>query len=93
MNDALLMSGIECRSDLNRNPDRVGERGRTVTREPVRQRFTLDQRHHKGASGARLFEAVDLRDVRMIQAGQRLRFPLETRPAARGRRQRCQAGF
>ena len=52
--------------------------------------LALDQFHHERVHAARLFEAVDLRDVRMVQRGERLRLALEPRQplgiAARTRR-------
>ena len=39
-------------------------------RDPVRQRRPLDQLHHERADAVPLLQAVDLRDVRMVQRGQ-----------------------
>ena len=45
--------------------------------DKVRQRRAVDQLHHERADAMRLFEPVDLRDVRMIERSQDLRFPFE----------------
>jgi hypothetical protein len=46
-------------------------------RDPLRQVLTLDQFHHERAYAARIFQAVDMRDVRMIEGRERLRFACE----------------
>ena len=48
-------------------------------RDPLREIVTLDEFHHERTYTARLFEAVDVRDVRMVQRGERLRFAREPR--------------
>jgi hypothetical protein len=44
----------------------------------IGKRRPLHQLHHEGVHAARLFDAVDGRDVRMIQSGKRARFALES---------------
>ena len=46
-------------------------------RDAVRQRRPLDQFHDEGLDALRLFEAMDLRDVRVVQGGERLGLALE----------------
>ncbi len=87
MDDALLVRGLERLDDLPRNRQRLVERQRTL-RDTVGQRRPLDELHHERARAATLFEAVDLRDVRVIERGQELRFALETREPIRVARER-----
>src|SRR5687768_9033124 len=47
--------------------------------ETVGERFALDEFHHQRAVRARVLDAVDLRDVWMVQRRQRLRFASEPR--------------
>ena len=44
---------------------------------------TFDELHHERASALIVFKAVDLRDVRMIERGDELRFPTEACEAFR----------
>ena len=44
-------------------------------------RFTVDKFHDERARAASFFDAVDLRDVRMIESGERLRLTREPREA------------
>ena len=46
---------------------------------PLRQILAFDELHHERADAVGLFEAVDVRDVRMIQRRERLRFAREPR--------------
>jgi len=48
-----------------------------------REIFAVDQLHDEGGSDRGLFQAVDLRDVRVIQRGERLRFAFESRQSIR----------
>jgi hypothetical protein len=48
-------------------------------RDAVGQRRAFDQLHDESAGAVGLFEAVDLRDVGMIQYSERLRLALEAR--------------
>ncbi len=66
MDDPLLMCRFEGFGDLLRDGQRVVERDR-ATRDALRQIVALDQFHHERTHTARLFEAVDVRDVRVIQ--------------------------
>ena len=50
-----------------------------AARDPLRQVLALDQLHHQRADVADRFEAVDVRDVRMVERRERLRFALEPR--------------
>ena len=44
-----------------------------------RPRSGLQPAHHEGAAAVRPFEAINLRDVGMVQRGERLRLTLESR--------------
>ena len=72
MDDALLVRRLERLGDLLRDRQRVVERNRAA-RDPLRQIVTLDEFHDEGAHPAGFFEAVDVRDVRVIQGRERLR--------------------
>ena len=57
-------------------------------RNPVGQRWPLDQLHHQCDGPARLLEPVNLRDVRMVQCGEHFGFALKSRQALGIRRHR-----
>ena len=48
-----------------------------LLRDPLRQRLTVDQFHHKGGAAIRVFETVDRRANSEHQGGEHSRFPLE----------------
>ena len=56
-------------------------------RETLREIFTLDQLHHERADAGRLFNAIELRDVGMIERGERFRFAFEPHEAIGVRRE------
>jgi len=64
--------------DLLCDRQRVVERNR-ATGDPVREIFAVDKLHDEGRR--RLEYAEHLRDVGMIQGGERLRFTLEAQKA------------
>src|SRR5258705_5849025 len=76
MDDALLVRRFKGFGDLPRDWQRLVERNPTP-RDPLRQVLTLDQFQHEPAYAARIFQAVDMRDVRMIEGRERLRFARE----------------
>src|SRR5262245_23068138 len=76
MDDALLVRCFERLRDLLRDRQRLIELDRTAA-GALRQVLALDQLHHKRLHPRRSFEAIDRRDVGMIQRRERLRFPLE----------------
>ena len=47
------------------------------TREALREIVALDQFHHQRADASAFLQAVDVRDVRMVERGEDLRFALE----------------
>jgi hypothetical protein len=76
MDHARLVGGLQRAGDL------VGDRQRVLDRQPaagnpLREVLALDQLHHQGADVLGLLQAMDLRDVWMVEARQRLRLALE----------------
>jgi ribosomal protein S14 len=49
--------------------------------DPIRERDTFNQLHHQGTNAIRFFEAIDRRNVRMIQRCEELGLALEARHA------------
>ena len=88
MDDALLVRRFERLGDLPRDRQRLVERDR-ASRDPLGQR----RRPRPAPSPARwspseLLQAVDVRDVRMVQRREDFRFALEAREALGSARQR-----
>ena len=67
-----------CRRDRQRLVDR-----NRPARDALRQVLALDQLHHQRAHATALLEAVNVRDVRMVERGERLRFAREPRQPIR----------
>ena len=82
MDDADLVRGLQRLRDLNGHANGVIERQRSAG-QPAREVFALDHFHDQGGAGAAFIDAVNLRDVRMIERGQQHRFALKTCEAAR----------
>ena len=59
-----------------------------AARDALRQIVALDEFHHEGGHAPAFFEAVDRRDVRVIQRREGLRFTLEAREPIRVVRER-----
>ena len=78
MDDAPLVRRLERLGDLPRDLERLVDRQRSP-RQPLRQRLAVDELQDQRLDAARLLEAVDRGDVRMIQRGQDLRLALEAR--------------
>ena len=78
MDDPLLVRRFERLGNLLRDRQRLVERDRAA-RDPLRQILALDQFHDERAHAAGFLEAVDVRDVRMVQRRERLRFAREPR--------------
>ena len=73
MDDALLVRGFKRFRDLFRDRQRFVDRDRPA-RNALRQIVALDQFHHQRANTAGFFEAVNVRDIRMVQGRERLCF-------------------
>ena len=68
MDNPLLMSGLERFRDLPRDRERLDDwQSRWMGRDPVRQRLALDELHHDRARTVIFLDAVDVRDIRMIE--------------------------
>ena len=76
MNDPLLVRRFERLRELSGDGQRLVDRDRAMP-DPLRQVLTLHQLHRERGDATDFLEAVDLRDVRVIQGGERLRFALE----------------
>ncbi len=97
MDDALLVRGLERLGDLAGNGQRVLEWNRTA-RDPRRQVFPIDELHHQrpnlfAARARPLLDAVDLRDVRVIERRERLCLALEPRQPFRVAREDVRQHF
>ena len=78
----LLVRRFERFGNLTRDGQRLVQRNRPA-RDSVGERRPIDQLQHQRAHAARLFEAVDRGDVRVIERGEHLRFAREPRQAVR----------
>jgi hypothetical protein len=78
MDDALLVRGFNGIRDLLCDWEDFLERNCT-THHARRQILAFDQFHDQGADIPRFFETVDVRDVRMVERREHLRFALEPR--------------
>ena len=79
MDDLAPVSRDERRGDLPGDAQRIVDIQRTV-RQPIGETSSLDVlEHEKFPSVFRLLQAVDRRDMRMVEPGQDPRFPLESR--------------
>jgi hypothetical protein len=80
MDDALRVRRFQRLANLLRDGQRLVQGDRAL-RDTIRERRALDEFHHQRADPVRVFEAVDVRDVRMVERGQHLRFAAEPREA------------
>ena len=78
MHDPLLVGLFEGFRNLTCDGQRLVDTKR-AKRDAVGQRRSLDQLQYEGVHICRVLEAVDRRDVRMVERGEHLRFPLEAR--------------
>ena len=78
MNDPLLVRRLERVRDLTRKRECLSERNRPVG-DALRERRALNELQHERAGAVRFFEAVDRRDVRMIQRREQMGLALEAR--------------
>ena len=80
MDDPFLVRGLERIADLARDGQRVRGPEASGLNDRV-ERLALHQLHHERRDPLGLFEAVDLRDVGMIERREQTRFALEPREA------------
>ena len=66
MDDPLLVRRLKCFGDLRGNRQRLAD-GDGSVRDPVGERRPVDQFQNQGWHAAGIFEAIDLRDVWMIE--------------------------
>ncbi len=78
MHDAELVRRFQRFGNLPGNAKCFIDRNRPL-RDTVGKRRAFDQLHHEGADVIRFLQPVDLRDVGMVQRGERLRLALEAR--------------
>ena len=76
MDDPFLVSGLDGLGDLSGNHERLIERNRASS-NPIRQCGALDEFENQGPNAVGLLEAVDARDVGMVQRRKHLRFSQE----------------
>ena len=87
VDDSLLVRGVEGFRDLARDGQGLADRNRPAG-EAFGEILALDQLHDKGGDAVRLFDAEEAADVRVVQRGQRLCFPMESCDAVRVGRER-----
>ena len=92
MDDPLLVGGFECLGDLLGDGQGLVDRD-SPARNVLREILALDQFHHKGTHTAGLFEAVDVRDVRMVERGEGLGFACESGESVAVVRERVRQDF
>jgi hypothetical protein len=80
MDDPFFVRFLECCRDLLRNRECFVERNR-VARNAVSECLTRHEFHDQEVSSVDFFDAVDARDVGMIQGCQHARFTLKSRDA------------
>ena len=76
MDHPRLVRGLQCLRDLLRHGQRLIQRDRPL-RDPVSECRPLHQFQHQSTGALVFLDAVDLCDVRVVEAGKDLRFPLE----------------
>ena len=79
MNDAVLVSGFECLRNLPRDRQCFFEGIAPCAIRSASVGPSTSSMHERASAAPPIFEAVDLRDVGMIECRQQLRFALESR--------------
>ena len=77
VDDALLVRGLERLGDLPRDGDRLGD-GQPSPLQALGQVLPFHQLEDEEGPAVRFFEAVDRRDVRVVERGEQLRFASES---------------
>jgi hypothetical protein len=80
MDEAELVGRFEGGGHLTCQRKRIGD-GQRTARDSSRKVFALNQLHDERAAPRRLLEAVDLRDVRMVECCEGSCFTIEARQA------------
>lgn len=78
LDDALIMRRFERAGNLTSNQYRLVERNRALG-DSIGKRLALDQLEDERLTGAGILDAMNVRDVWMIQRGEHLRLALEPR--------------
>ena len=76
VNDPVLVRGLQGVGDLPCDGQRLVQRDRAAA-QPLRQILTFDELHDEGVHAVRILEAVNVRDVRMVEGGEYLRLALK----------------
>ena len=76
VNDALLVGGFECVRHLPGDWQRVFQ-GERPAQQQLFERVTLDELQDQADGVVALLDAIDRRDVSVVQRRQHLRLPLE----------------
>ena len=79
MDDPALVGSLERVGDLPRDRQRVGQRHAASFLDQLGKCRALHQLHDEGRRGSRVLEPVNVRDVRVIERGEDLRFTTESR--------------
>ena len=87
MDDVVLVRRVECVGNLSRDVQRLVERNRALG-DAIRERRTVHQFHDERAYAIGLFEAVDRRDIGMVERGEDVRLTLEARQSVGVQRER-----
>ena len=82
VDDPLIVSRFERLGNLLRNRESFRERNRAFC-DQLGKRRSFDKLHDQRMNPVRVFESVDVCDVRMVERRQHLRFALETRESLR----------
>ena len=77
MNDPVRVSCVEGVSDLPRDRERLVD-GDATADDAIGQRLALNELHHQCSSAGGFLEAIDMRDVRVIQRREHLCLALES---------------
>ena len=92
MDDASFVRGLESVGDLVSDRDGLTERHRPL-RDAIGERLSLDELENEGVNVCRILDAVDRRDVRVVERREDLRFALEARDALAIEREARRAGL
>ena len=77
MDDALVVSRFEPFGHLTEEGKSLFD-GKRMARDSIRQRFAFDELHDEKARARDLLEAMESRDVGMVQRREQARLPLES---------------
>ena len=92
IDDPLLVRRFERLRNLRRDRQRINNWNRAV-RDAIGQRRPFDQLHHQRDGPARLLQAVDVRDVRVVQRRENFGFALKAGEPVGVRRDRRRQDF